>query len=81
MRLARFGFVFLLLGQDGLQGVSRLGNMGEIDLGLETLRGARGRGTGMAAGLGSTQLPANLLRLGLLQRAGVRLAAGQAQIL
>jgi hypothetical protein len=63
MCLPRFGLFFLFFGEYRLQGVSGLGYMGEIDLGLETLRGARRRGAGMAAGLGSTQLRANLLRL------------------
>jgi hypothetical protein len=53
--------------------------MGEIDFGLEALRGTRRRGTGVPAGLGCTQLRANLVRLEILQRAGVGLAAGQAQ--
>jgi hypothetical protein len=79
-RLPRLGFVFLLLGQDGLESVTGLGNLGEIDLGLKTLRGARRRGGGMAAGFGSTQLRANLLRLEILQRTGVGLAASQSQV-
>lgn len=79
MRLPRLSFFFLLFGQDGLEGVSGLGYVGEVDLGLEALCGARRRGSGMATGLGSAQLRANLLRLEILQRAGVGLAAGQAQ--
>jgi hypothetical protein len=38
--MPRFGFIFLLLGQNGLQRVAGLGDVGEIDLGLKALRGA-----------------------------------------
>jgi hypothetical protein len=79
MRLPRLSLLFLLFGQDGFEGIPGLGYVGEIDFGLEPLRGARRRGGGMATGLGSAQLSANLLRLEILQRAGVGLATGQAQ--
>jgi hypothetical protein len=42
MALARLLFLFLLLGQNGLQHVAGLGDMREIDLGRNALRGARG---------------------------------------
>jgi hypothetical protein len=47
--LPRLGFSFLLLGEDGLHHVAGFGNMGEIYLGLDALRGARGRPASLAA--------------------------------
>ena len=41
MAVARRRLFFLLLGQDGLQNIARLGDMREIDLGRYALRGAR----------------------------------------
>jgi hypothetical protein len=73
--------LFLLLGgQNGLEGVAGLGDVGEIDLGRDDLRGARGRGGALTAGSRSTlELRANLLRLVVLQGTGVGLAAIQAE--
>ena len=79
--VSSFGFLFLLLGQNGLQHVAGLGDVGEIDLGLNALWGARRRGVCVAAGLrGPLKLRANLVRLVVLKRTGVRLAAGQAEL-
>jgi hypothetical protein len=73
--------LFLLLGgQNGLERVARLGNVGEIDLGSDDLRGARGRGGALAAGARSAlELRANLIRLVILQGTGVGLAFVQAE--
>jgi hypothetical protein len=67
MALTCFLFFFLLVRQNSLHHIAGLGDMGEIDLGLDALRRARGCGAGMAAGLRSTQLRANLVRLVILQ--------------
>jgi len=79
MALPRFLFFLLLVGQNGLHHVAGLGDTREIDLGLETLRGAR-RGAALAASpRGALKLRANLFRLEIFQRTGVGLAAGQAE--
>jgi hypothetical protein len=73
--------LFLLLGgQNGLERVAGLGNVGEIDLGRDDLSGARGRGGALAAGpRPSLKLRANLVRLVILQGTGVGLALVQAE--
>jgi hypothetical protein len=48
MSVARLCFLFLFLGQNGLQDVARLGDVREINLGRNDLRGARRRGAGLA---------------------------------
>jgi hypothetical protein len=79
--LPRLSFLFLFLGQNGLHHVAGLGHMGEIDLGLDALRGARGRGASLAARpRGALKLRANLLRLVVFQRTGVGLAGRQAEL-
>ena len=79
--LPRLGFFFLLFGQNGLHHVAGLGDVGEIDLGLDALRGARGLGAQVAAGLrGALELRADLVRLVVLNRTRVGLAAGQAEL-
>jgi hypothetical protein len=80
MASTRVIFFLLLTGQNGLQRVAGLGDMGEIHLGLEPLRRARGRGAGVAARLRSTQLRANLFCLVVLQRTGMGLAVRQAEL-
>ncbi len=78
--LPRFGFLFLLLGQDGLQHVAGLGDMREINLGRNALRGARGLRSCQARGPRSTlKMRANLVGLIVLQRTGVGLAGSQAE--
>ena len=68
MALPRIELVFLLFGLNSLEHVAGLGDMGEIDFGLDALRGARGRGASLAAGTrGALKLRANLLRLVFLQ--------------
>ena len=79
MALTRFLFLFLLVRQNSLHHIPGLGDVREIDLGLDALGRARGRAAGVAAGLRSTQLGANLVCLVVFQRTGMRLAAGQAE--
>jgi hypothetical protein len=80
MGAPRLGFLFLLLGLYGLQDVAGLGNMREIDLGRDGLRGARGRRAGLArVPRFPLELRAHLLGLMLFQRTGVGLAAVQAE--
>ncbi len=80
MAQARLLFFLQLGGQNGLERVAGLGYMGEIDFGGNGLRGARRRGTRVAAGARSAlKMHANLLRLVLLQRTGVGLAGAQAE--
>ena len=53
MAAASLGFLFLLLGQDGLHHVAGLGDVGEIDLGCNGLGGARRS----AAAVGTRRVP------------------------
>jgi hypothetical protein len=79
MTLPGLFFLFLLLGQDGLEHVTGLGDMREIDFGRDALRGARRGGAPLAGRSRSTlKMRANLLRLIVFQRTGVGLAACQA---
>jgi hypothetical protein len=74
-------FLLLLLGQNGLQHVSGLGNMRQIDFGLDALRGARRRSAPLAGrALAALEMRANLLGFVVFQRAGMGLAAGQAEL-
>ena len=78
--MPRFFFLFLFLGQNGLQHVAGLGDMREIDFGRNGLRSARGRGAGVARRPRSAlKMRANLLGLVLFQRTGVGLAGAQAE--
>jgi hypothetical protein len=68
-----------LLFADQLQDVTRLGNVGEIDLGLDFVRFGAAGPRGLARGLGftgGTEVGAHLLRLVLFERAGVRFLLG-----
>jgi hypothetical protein len=66
--LPGFGFLFLLLGLDGFQHVAGLGDMREINLRRNGLRGARSRRAYRARGTRSTRkMRANLLGLIFLQ--------------
>jgi hypothetical protein len=79
--LASFLLFLLFIGQNGLEHVSGLGDMREVDLGLNPLRGARGSGASLAARpRGTLKLRADLLGLMFLQRTGVGLALGQAKL-
>jgi hypothetical protein len=78
MALARLGFRFLFLGQNGLHHVARLGDVREIDFRLNPLRAACRRAAAVPGGLGPTiKLSADLLRLMSLEGARVSLSLGQ----
>jgi hypothetical protein len=75
-------FFFLLLGQEGLHHIARLGNVRKIDLGDDGFRGvAAGRRACMR---GVPRFPrkvrTNLLSLVQFQRTGVRLACRNAEL-
>ena len=75
------GFLFLLLGQYGLQHISGFGDMGEIDLGCNRLRGAGRRCARMARSPRSTlKMRADFFGLMLLNGAGVGFALAQAEL-
>jgi hypothetical protein len=80
-RLARLFFFFLLLGQDGLQHIARLGDVREVDLGDDSLSGMAARCSArMGRGLGVLRKTrTNHLRLVQLQGTGVRLDASHAE--
>jgi hypothetical protein len=81
MALPRFLLFLLLVGQNGLEHVTRFGDIGEIDFGLQALRGARRRAAALAAGPSvALKLRANLVRLVVFQRTGVGFAARQAEL-
>jgi hypothetical protein len=81
MAQPRCFFLFLLLGLDSLQHVTRLGDMREIDLGRDALWGTGRRGAPLAGRSASTLVVrANLIRLVVLQRTGVGLAGRQAEL-
>jgi hypothetical protein len=76
----RLCFFFLFLGQHGLQHVAGLGDMREINLGRNALRGARRLCACLARGSRTTlKLRAYLVGLIVLQRTGVGLAAVQTE--
>jgi hypothetical protein len=79
--LTRLLLFFKLAGQNGLRRVAGLGDTREIGLGLNALRGTRRCGAALAARpRGALILRANLICLEILQRTGVGLAAGQAEL-
>jgi len=78
MRLPRFLFLFLLIGQNGLHHVSRLGNVREIYFWSDCLGTAGGRRARMTA-RSAVQMHANLLRLVVLQGTRVSFSVGQAE--
>jgi hypothetical protein len=81
MFLPGLGFLFLFLGQDGLQYVAGLGDMREIDFGRKALRSARGlRACVASRSRSALKMRANLLRFVFLQRTGMGLAGGQAEL-
>jgi hypothetical protein len=81
MALLCLGLRLLLLGQDGLQHISRLGDTGEIDLGRNALGAAGALRTGLPRSPRTAhKLRAHLLGLIFFQRTGVSLAGGQAEL-
>ena len=77
----RFLFLFLLPGQHGLQHVSGLGHVRQIDLRSDGLGRARRRAGGVAARLGCPlKVRAHFLGFVLFERTGVSLAVSQAKL-
>jgi hypothetical protein len=73
-------FLFFMLGLDSLQHIAGLGDVREINLGRNRLRGARGCRTALPGrGLAALKLRANLVRLIVFQRTGMGLAGCQAE--
>jgi hypothetical protein len=79
MALPRFLLLLLLVGQNGLHHIARLGDVGEIDFGLEPLRGARGCAALAAGPRVALKLRAHFVRFVVFQRTGVGFAARQAE--
>jgi hypothetical protein len=80
MALPCFLLFPLLGGENRLERIAGLGDVGQIDLGSYRLWGARGTAASMARGPGAaTKMRADLFRLVLLQRTGMGLALGQAE--
>jgi hypothetical protein len=81
MALPGFFFLFPLLGQNGLHDIAGLGDMREVDLGCNALRGARCRTAPLAGRTASVlDMRADLVCLIVLQRTGVGLAGAQAEL-
>ena len=79
--LPRFSFLFGLFGLDSLQYVAGLGDMREINLGGNCLRGARTRCACLAGKpRPMLKMRADLVGLIILQRTGVGLAGAQAEL-
>lgn len=79
MALPRFLLFLLLVGQNGLHHITGLGDVGEIDFGLQPLWSARRcAALGAAPGI-ALKLRANLVRFVVFQRTGVGFAARQAE--
>jgi hypothetical protein len=75
------GILLLLLGQNGLQHVAGLGDVREINLGRNALRGARGlRAGALRTPRATLKMCAHLLCFVGLQRTGMGLAGGQAEL-
>jgi hypothetical protein len=79
MTLPRFLLFPLLVGQNGLHHVAGLGDMGEVDLGCDALRGARHR-SAPTAGTRALEMLAHLLGFIAFQGAGMRFAGIQAEL-
>jgi len=80
-RVARCCLFFLFLGQNGLHHIARLGDVREINLGRNALRGARRLCRRLACGTRSAlKMRANLIGLILFKRTGVGLSSGQAKL-
>ena len=81
MTATRLGFLFLLLGQNGLHHVAGLGDVGQINLGCDGLGRARRRAAVVGARPRSAvKLRANFLGLMVLNGTGVGLAFCQAEL-
>ena len=82
-RVTRLFFLFLLLGQNGLQHIAGLGDVRQIDLGNDGGRAVAGRRTcGMRCGSRILRkMRANPIRLVAFERTGVRFARGNAELL
>ncbi len=80
--MARIFLVLLLLGQNGLEDVAGLLDVGEIDLGNDLIRGVtRGGGGRMRSrALSLREVRANLGCLVRLQRAGVRFGSSNTEL-
>jgi hypothetical protein len=80
MSLACLLFLSLLVGQNCLHHIPRLGDVREVDFRRHALLGARACGTPVASRLGSAiEMNANLFRLVIFQRTGMGLAFSQAE--
>ena len=77
--LAGLGFLFLLLGQNGLHHVAGLGDMGEINLGCDGLRSTRRPGTAVAPLAPVLEVRADLFSLVIFDRTRVSFALTQAE--
>jgi hypothetical protein len=72
--------LFLLGGENRLERVAGLGDMGEVNFWGDRLRRTRGSAAGVASGPGAaTEMRADLFGLVLFQRTGVGLALGQTE--
>jgi hypothetical protein len=80
MTVARHCFIFLFLGQDGLQNIARLGDMGEINLGRYALGSTRLLSCLAGGTRSAVKVGAHLVCLIVLQRTGVGLAGAQAEL-
>jgi hypothetical protein len=81
MALPGLFFLFSLAGLDSLQHIAGLGNMREINLGRNALRGAGHTCAALAGRPGSAfKRRADLFGLVVFQRTGMGLAAGQAEL-
>jgi len=80
MRQTGLLFLFLLLGQDGLQHIAWFGDVGEVDFGRNALCVACGSRASMGCGgIVAVEMNAHLLRFVCLERARVGLAGGQTE--
>jgi hypothetical protein len=77
---ARRVFLLLLLSQNCLKRVTGLGDVGQVDLRLQTLRRARLRACAAGCATVALKLPAHLLGLVVFNRAGVSFALTQAEV-
>jgi hypothetical protein len=78
MRSARLDLILLLLGKDGLQHISWLGDMREIDFGRNGLCSARSSRGRMAAR--AIELRTHFFGFIFLERTGVRLSRTDAEL-
>jgi hypothetical protein len=80
VRVTRFFLFFFLLGQNGLHHIAGLGDVGQVNLGSDRLRAARGCSARVCRRPRSTlEMRANLIRFIPFDRAGVGFARRHAQ--